>query len=92
MADDTLNRPVDVDPIIVGPGPVRLLPLLFKDKERDGCFIQPEGDVFLGGDQVTTSTGIKYFAWEKMWITWTNGIDWYATAAVPTKVRALPVY
>lgn len=88
-----LNEPIDVAPVTVTTTPARILTL--DDLEGmppvQGVFLQSDGVVYLGGPEVTASSGLCLEAKHIIFLDWFEGFQWYAVSADSVTVRVVPV-
>lgn len=90
-----LNQPKDTTAVSVTTTATKLMasPATAARTTR-GVFIQPtNGDIYVGGPSVTSSTGLLITSGTIIFVEWSQGDRWFArTASGTVDVRVLPVY
>lgn len=94
-APAALNNPLDTTAVSVTSTATKLRASATPGRPQVGVFLNPtDGDIYVGGPSVTTSTGFFLPSGTIMFVEWTTGDRWYAirAAAANVNVRIVPVY
>ncbi len=94
-APSALNNPLDVTAVSVTASATKLRTTATPGRPQMGVYIQPtDGDIYVGGPSVTTSTGFLLPAGTIWFQEWTTGDRWYAirSGGSNVNVRVVPVY
>ena len=94
MTRPNLNQPIDCLPTIVATQPSQIInpSVLDAQPELKGVFVQPDAEVYLGGPEVNSATGIKLNPDQILYLDWSEGFQWYAcTPAGTANLRVLPI-